>query len=436
MSASNTSATRPTRLWHPFSDMSKVKDAELTITRAEGVWLWSDDGRRFLDASASLWYANIGHGRREIADAVAAQITQLDAYSIFGDVANEPAKELAARLSDRAPMDDARVFLTTGGGEAIDTAAKLARKYWSLVGEPRRQHLVGRIGGYHGTNGFGTSIGGIEDNRVGFGALIPHTSYVEHDSVEALEREIHRIGAENTAAFFMEPVIGAGGVLIPPAGYVEGIAELCASLGVLLVVDAVICGFGRLGTWFGIERWGVQPDMITFAKGVSGGYMPVGGVVSSWRVAEPFWTAPGTLLRHGATYAGHPSCIAAALTTLDILERERLLTRGAELEGPLAEALGGLEAHPLVTEVRAGTGLLAAVGLASPTLVGELYAALRVEGIMARALGAGIAVSPPLTISSEEIELIGSAFGRALDTVLAGAQGDAVATQAEAAARP
>jgi putrescine---pyruvate transaminase len=411
-------AERDTALWHPFSDMALVRRSELVLTRGEGVWLWDEDGRRYLDGSASLWYANVGHGRREIAEAVAAQMAELEAYSIFGDVANPPALKLAERLSALAPMDDAKVFLTTGGGEAIDTAAKIARRYWSATGRPSRQHLISRIGGYHGTNGFGTSLCGIEPNRVGFGALIPHTSYVPHDSVDALELEIRRIGPDNVAAFFMEPIIGAGGVLLPPEGYVEGVAEVCEANGVLLMVDSVICGFGRLGTWFGIERWGVEPDLITFAKGVSSGYMPVGGVVASWRVAEPFFTEPGHLLRHGATYSGHAACAAAALANLDILADEGLVRRGQEMEGELESTLRALEDHPLVAEVRAGIGLMAAVELGDPTLVPAVYARLREEGVLTRALGAGIAFSPPLTIRSEEIELIGTAMRAALDATL------------------
>jgi putrescine---pyruvate transaminase len=425
MSAQN-SGRRDTRLWHPFSDMAAVRGAELVLTRGAGVWLWDDVGRRYLDASGSLWYSNVGHGRREIADAVAAQLSKLEAYSTFGDIANEPALELAARVSELSPMEDARVFLTTGGGEAIDTAAKLARRYWSAIGMPGRQHLISRIAGYHGTNGFGTSLGGIEANRAGFGALVPHASFVPHDSVEALEREIQRIGADNVAAFFVEPVIGAGGVLLPPEGYIEGIAEVCDATGVLLMVDAVICGFGRLGTWFGIERWDVTPDLITFAKGVTSGYMPVGGVVASARVAEPFWDEPGNMLRHGATYSGHAACAAAALANIDILEHEGLVTRGRDLETTLEAALRPLEDHPLVPEVRAGIGLMAAVEIDPPTLVPAVNAGLREQGVLARGLGSSIAVSPPLIITEEEIGIVAAAYKTALDAALDSAEPERV----------
>jgi adenosylmethionine-8-amino-7-oxononanoate aminotransferase len=410
-----------TPLWHPFANMATVDGAELVIERGEGVWLYDTEGKRYLDGSASLWYANVGHGRTEIADAVAAQLRELEAYSIFGDLASPTAVELARRLSDYSPMEDAKVFLTTGGGEAIDTAAKIVRSYWTATGHPNRHHLIGRIGGYHGTNGFGTSVGGIEANRAGFGTLIPHASHVAFDSVDSLERELQRVGPENVGAFFMEPILGAGGVQLPPEGYIEGVAELCASTGVLLVVDAVICGFGRLGTWYGIERWDVQPDLITFAKGVSSGYQPVGGVVASWDVAEPFFTGPGYMLRHGATYSGHAACAAGALANLDIIERENLLVRGKELEGDLEAQLRPLEDHPLVREVRAGIGLMAAVDLSATQLVPALAAELRERGVFARGLGTGVAFSPPLTIGTEELELIGTTMAESLDAILASA---------------
>lgn len=412
-----------TRLWHPFADMAAVRDAEFVIERGEDVWIFDRDGRRYLDASASLWYANVGHGRAEIADAVREQMGRLEAYSAFGDFANEPALELASRLSELAPMHDARVFLTTGGGEAIDTAAKLARQYWSVQGRPERVHFISREAGYHGTNGFGTSLGGIEANRAGFGPLVADTSIVPYDSLEALEQKIHQLGPERVAAFFVEPVIGAGGVYPPPDGYMEGVAAICAETGVLLIVDAVICAFGRLGTWFAAERWSIEPDMITFAKGVTSGYLPVGGVIVSDRVAEPFWTEPGHAFRHGATYSAHPSCCAAALANIEILERENLVSRGAELETALLDAITPLAGHPLVGQVRGGTGLMAAIELDPDAVSGgvtppQVAGALRERGVIVRALGRGIAFSPPLTITREAIAELGETTKQALDAVL------------------
>ncbi len=259
-------------------------------------------GRATSTRTASLWYANLGHGRADVTRAVTEQMGRLAAYSTFGDFSNKPSNALAARLAALAPMDDAKVFLASGGGDAIDTAAKIARRHWVLQGRPERVHIISRTNGYHGTHAFGTSIGGIEANTANWGPLVPHTSAVAFDSLPALEQEILRVGPERVAAFFCEPVIGAGGVHPPPEGYIEGVADLCAEHGILLVIDSVICAFGRLGTWFGIERWPeVRPDMITFAKGVTSGYLPLGGVVVSGEVAAPFFAAPG---RAGAAPRG------------------------------------------------------------------------------------------------------------------------------------
>jgi putrescine aminotransferase len=407
-----------TRLWHPFSDMHSTRRREFVIDRGEGIWIYDQEGRRYLDASASLWYANVGHGRGEIADAVRAQMTRLEAYSSFGEFANEPARQVAARLSSLAPVDDARVFLTTGGGESIDTAAKLARQYWTLQEMPDRTHLISRTAAYHGTNAFGTSLGGIEANRAGFGPLVTDTSAVEHNSVDALADEIERLGPERVAGFFIEPVIGAGGVYPPAPGYMEGVAKVCADTGVLLIIDSVICAFGRLGTWFGAERWSLRPDMIVFAKGVTSGYLPLGGVVVSARVAEPFWSESGNWFRHGPTYSGHASCCAAALANLDILEREDLIPRGRELEQPLLDSLAPLADHPLVKDVRGGTGLMAAVEFEQPAMVPEVFAALRDRDVLARPQPRGLAFSPPLIVTVEQLGLIGDAMREALDAVL------------------
>ena len=411
-------------LWHPFSNMaSVVGSGEFTVDRGDGVWIYDADGRRYLDATSSLWYANVGHGRLEIADAVRAQMARLETYSVFGDLANEPALVLAERLSSLAPIADGRVFLTTGGGEAIDTAAKLARQYWAIRGMPERRCLIGRSGGYHGSNGFGTSIGGIESNRAGFGPFVADTAFVRHDSVDALQDAISEWGRERVAAFFVEPVIGAGGIYPPAPGYMEGVARVCAENGVLLIADAVICGFGRLGTWFGIERWSVTPDMIVFAKGVTSGYLPVGGVIITPHVAEPFWTLPGHSFRHGHTYSGHAACCTAALVNIEILERENLIPRGAELEQTLIRALAPVADHPLVAEVRGGTGLLAAVELGEASSEAgitpvDVVAALRDHGVLARPLLRSIAFSPPLITTPDEISLIGGATKQALDTVI------------------
>ena len=241
--------------------MAAVRGNEFVISRGEGVWLWDEDGNRYLDGSASLWYCNVGHGRAEIADAVAAQMKQLEAWSIFGDVATPPALELADRLAGaRRSMEGAKVFFTTGGGDAIDTAAKLARLYWQVLGQPERLHIISRTNGYHGTMAFGTSLGGIEAEPRGYGPLVPSTSQVAVGLAARRSRdEIERVGAERVAAFFIEPVIGAGGVFPPPAATSRRSQRSAATPACCSSCDSVICGFGRLGSWFGFERFGVEP---------------------------------------------------------------------------------------------------------------------------------------------------------------------------------
>jgi adenosylmethionine-8-amino-7-oxononanoate aminotransferase len=412
-------------LWHPFADMGVVDGDRMLITRAQGAWVWDDSGARYLDGTAALWYSNLGHGWPEIADAVARQLNTLDAYSIFGDYANEPALELADRLAALAPTPRSRVFLGAGGGDMIDAAGKIARMHHALRGEPQRVHLIGRDNGYHGTHGIGTAVGGIAANSAGFGILVPDASSIAYDDPNALEAEIERLGPDRVAAFFCEPVIGAGGVLLPPPGYIEAVAEICARHGVLFVADCVICGFGRLGTWLGIDRWPVQPDLITLAKGVSGGTLPVGALIAAPHAAEPFFTgqAGAPMLRHGQTYAGHPACCAAANAALNIYEREGVIERGRDLEQPLAEALWPLAESGLVKEVRAGLGFLAGIELTDealardPAIVIKWQRACRAAGVLVRPLGRGIAVSPPLTCDEEEIEVLAAGIERGLEAI-------------------
>jgi adenosylmethionine-8-amino-7-oxononanoate aminotransferase len=400
--------------------MGAVNGHDFVIDRGEDVWVWDEAGNRYLDATASLWYANIGHGRPEIAAAVAKQLAKIEAYSAFGDLVTRPTLELAELLADRAPMPS-RVFLTSGGGDSIDVAAKLARRYWFELGQSDRTMFVSRTQGYHGTHGYGTAIGGIPVNRAGFGPQL-ESEQVPHDSVEALEAAITRIGAERIAAFFIEPVIGAGGVYPPGHRYIEGVAALCKRNGILLVADSVICGFGRLGNWFGIERWDAPADMITFAKGVTSGYLPLGGVIVSDTVAAPFFEKPGgPIFRHGATYAGHSTVTAAALANLAILEGENLIPRGAEMEKPLFDALNALAGHPATGEVRGGVGTLAALDLDAellerdPAAVGRLTMGARKAGVLLRQLARGVAVSPPLTATQEHFDLITQGIAAGLD---------------------
>ncbi|WP_040405931.1 aspartate aminotransferase family protein [Amycolatopsis nigrescens] len=410
-------------LWHPFADMGAVDGDRFVLSRGAGSYVWDEDGRKYFDATASLWYANFGHGREEIAETVAAQLRKLDAYGIFGYYANEPAMELAERIAALVPMEGSKVFFGSGGGDAIDSAVKVARAHFVQLGKPEKVHVIGRTQGYHGTHGYGTAVGGIPANGIGIGPLDSDVSHVPYDSAEALEAEIERLGADRVAAFFCEPVIGAGGVLLPPDGYLEAVAEICRRHGVLFVADCVITAFGRLGTWFGIDRWPISPDLITIAKGITGGTIPLGALIVAPQVAEPFFTgSPGApVLRHGPTYAGHPVACAAALTTLDIYQRDGLIARGRELEQPLADALAVVAKHPLAGEVRAGLGFIAGLDLAPDLLASDPGAparwqrACREEGVLVRPLGKGIALSPPLIAAQSELDLLADALPRSLD---------------------
>lgn len=409
-------------MWAPFADMHAVRENRLTIDRADDVWLWDTEGRRYLDATASLWYTNVGHGRVEIVDAVASQMKKLDAYQCFGDYANEPALRLADEISRRAPMTDGKVFFTSGGGDSIDTAAKLARAYFTATGRPERTILLHRVNSYHGTHGLGTSLAGIPANRIG-GPFVDDVAEVPSFDANTLEARIFELGADRVAAFFCEPVIGAGGVLIPPDGFIEQAAAVCRRHGVLFIADAVICGFGRLGNWFGIERFGVRPDMVVFAKGVTSGYQPLGGVVVASHLAAPFWDEPGRVFRHGQTYAGHPAACVAGLVNIDIIERESLLERSIKMESILAEALTSLSDHPLVAGVRAGTGFLGALELdpernrTTPGLPGVVMQAVRTHGVIVRPMGSAIACSPPLTATEEHIQVLAEGVRAGLDDI-------------------
>ena len=278
-------------LWHPFSDMAVVeRDGELVIDRGEGAYVWDADGNRYLDATAGLWFANIGHGRAELADAAAAQMRKVAAYSTFGDYVTAPTVELAERLAGIAPVPGSKVFLTSGGSDSIDTAAKLARRYWVEAGHPEKTVIIGRQKAYHGMHYAGTALGGIPGNVEGYGVLVPDTATVEWDSVDDLRATIERVGPERVAAFFCEPVVGAGGVYPPPPDYLAGVRKLCTELDVLFVADEVITGFGRIGgAWFASSKFGLEPDLVTCAKGLTSGYAPMGAVLVAPRVWEPFF---------------------------------------------------------------------------------------------------------------------------------------------------
>ena len=414
-----------TRFWHPVADMHAVEaSGELLLDRAEGTHVWDESGKRYLDATAALWYCNVGYGREKIVEAAAAQMRRLHAYSHYGDVSSRPTTELAERIARIAPMDDAVVFFTSGGGESIETAVKLVRRYWSLLGQDERSIVVSRERAYHGLAGYGTSIVGTDAFTVGVGPLAGGTLRVPWDDADALATAIDEVGAEHVAAFFCEPIVGAGGVLLPPPGYLEAARRVCRERGVLFVVDEVICGFGRVGDWFASSRFGLDPDVVTFAKGVTSGYVQLGGVIVGRRVREPFWSAGAGIWRHGYTYSGHATAAAAAHANLDIMERESLPERALGLERELAEALAPLADLPLVSEVRAGLGVVAAVQL-SPDAIAEdaslpdrVALAARDHGVLTRVLvGGGLQISPALVFDGDDLEELVAGLRAALDAV-------------------
>ncbi len=399
--------------------MGKVEGNELVLARGEGCRVWDVDGSEYLDATAGLWFVHVGHGREEIAEAVAAQLRTLASHHIFGDLANVPALELAARVTELVPIPDPAVFFCSGGGEAIDTAAKIVRRYWALVGQSERTVIVSRRHAYHGTNAYGTSLSGIPGVRDGYGPLVGGVAEVAHDDPDDLARTLDELGGR-AAAFVGEPLIGAGGAIPPPDGYWPAVERICRERGVLLVADEVISGFGRLGRWFGCERYEFTPDLMTCAKGISSGYVPLGAVVVSDHVRAPFWDQNAAPFLHGSTYAGHPAACVAGLTNIDILEREKLVDRAAALEPVLRELLAPLLELPGVVEVR-NAGLAGAVEINGDLLAEHpaagpaVVAAARRNGVITRLLrGVALQISPPLVVTEDELAAVADGIGAAV----------------------
>lgn len=405
--------------WHPFADMSVVAGHDLVLASGQGARVTDEQGRSYLDATAALWYCNIGHGRTEIADAVARQMSTIAGYSSFGDLATRSTLDLADRVSALAPMADAKVFLTSGGSDSVDTAVKLVRHYWQVMGAFERTVIITRDRSYHGMHLGGTSLAGIPANRAGYGPLESGIVNVTWDDPQALADAIDSHGADRVAAFFCEPVIGAGGVYAPPEGYLQAVREICRERGVLFIADEVITGFGRTGRWFASE--GLDPDIVLTAKGLTSGYLPMGAVLVGRTVSDPFWRTPGHLWRHGYTYSGHASAAAAALVNIDILEREGLVDRVASLQLALTAALVDVRGHSWVSQVRSGVGLLAAVALDAdvvgedPTVLPRLVSGLRARGILTRLLADGaLQISPPFVVSREDLQELGRVIGETL----------------------
>ncbi|MEK1897032.1 MAG: aspartate aminotransferase family protein [Rhizobium sp.] len=429
---SNLAAIDAAHHLHPFSDMGKLNaDGTRIIQRGEGVYIWDSQGKRYLDGFAGLWCVNVGYGRKEIADAVARQMNELPYYNTFFGTTTTPATLLAEKVTFHAGPRFNHVFFTGSGSEANDTWFRMARVYWSALGKSSKKIVIARKNGYHGSTVAGASLGGMTYMHEQGDLPIPGIVHIgqpywygeggELSPAEfglkvarELEAKIDELGEENVSAFVAEPIQGAAGVIIPPATYWPEIARICKSRNILLVCDEVICGFGRLGEWFGHQYYGVEPDLAPIAKGLSSGYLPIGGVLVSDRIADVLINEVGDF-NHGFTYSGHPVCAAAALENLRIIEDEKLVERVRDDIGPyFGKVWGALGEHDLVGEA-VSVGLMGALQLTAdkasrtrfekPDAVGALVRnnALA-NGLVLRATGDRMLASPPLVITHEEVD--------------------------------
>jgi len=431
---------------HPFSDRAAMnaKGARV-ITRADGVYLWDSEGEKLLDGMAGLWCVNLGYGRQELVDAAARQMSQLPYYNTFFQTTHPPAVMLAARLAELAPGTLNHVFFAGSGSEANDTNVRMVRHYWASLGKPDKKTIIARKNGYHGSTMAAASLGGMSAMHEQGGLPIPDITHIDQpywwaeggDSspdefglarARALETEIERIGADKVAAFIAEPVQGAGGVIIPPETYWPEIQRICRKHDILLIVDEVITGFGRTGNWFASETFDITPDIMTIAKGLTSGYLPVGASVVSDKVANVL-SEKGGDFHHGYTYSGHPAACAVALENLRIMEDEHLIETVATKTAPyLKEKWQSLSDHPLVGEARI-CGMMAAIELtpdkaARATFSDDSNVGITCRnfcfdnGLIMRSVGDVMVISPPLNISTSQIdELVGLAF-KSLDMTL------------------
>ena len=417
----------------PFTDF-KALNAKGTriITRGEGVYLWDSEGHKILDAMAGLWCVNLGYGREELVEAATKQMRELPYYNLFFQTAHPPALALAKAIAEIAPEGMNHVFFTGSGSEGNDTMLRMVRHYWAIKGQPNKKVIISRVNGYHGSTVAGASLGGMTYMHEQGDLPIPGIVHIPQPywygeggdmtpeafgtwAAEQLEQKILEVGEENVAAFIAEPIQGAGGVVIPPDSYWPKIREILAKYEILFVADEVICGFGRTGEWFGSDYYGNKPDMMTIAKGLTSGYIPMGGLVVRDEIVEVL--NEGGDFNHGFTYSGHPVAAAVALENIRILREEKIVERVKAQTAPyLQKRLRELADHPLVGEVR-GVGMLGAIELVKNKATRERFAqgAGMVcrghcfnNGLIMRAVNDTMIISPPLVISQSEIdELIG-----------------------------
>jgi adenosylmethionine-8-amino-7-oxononanoate aminotransferase len=398
---------------HPFSKPAQGAETFIEIVSGNGAVVVDAKGNEYIDALASLWYCQVGHGRNEIVDAITAQARKLATFHTFDRFTNTPANTLCDQLSEMAPFPDARVFLTSGGSEAVESSLKISRFAHYVGGEPDRTLVISRAPSYHGVTFGSLAVTGLPLNQTGYGPLLGDVVNVPYDDLAAVDAVIDAHGPGRLAAIIAEPVVGAGGVLPPPDGYLDGLRARCDAAGAFLIFDEVICGFGRLGEWFGAQRYGVRPDLITFAKGVTSGYQPVGGVLIGAAVRAKLEASPDTLLRHGHTYSGHPTACAAALANLEVIQSEGLLDRAVPIGKRLADGLRTLVGSQ-VLDVR-GDGAMWAAVLAEGVDAIAVRDRMLERGVIARPIGAGVmAFCPPLVITDDQIDRCVEAFSASL----------------------
>jgi beta-alanine--pyruvate transaminase len=425
--------------WMPFTANRQFKQAPRLLAAAKGMYYTSDDGRQVLDGTAGLWCVNAGHGREEIADAVGRQLRTMD-YAPSFQMGHPLAFEFAEKLAEIAPGGLDRIFFTGSGSESVDTALKIALAYQRAIGQGTRTRFIGRERGYHGVGFGGISVGGLINNRRAFGPLLPGVDHLRHthdarnlfsdglpahgaELADDLERLVQLHGAETIAAVIVEPVAGSTGVLLPPQGYLERLREIAQRHGILLIFDEVITGFGRLGAPFATDLFGVTPDLVTAAKGLTNGSLPMGAVFASRAVHDALMIGPEPAIElfHGYTYSGHPAACAAGLATLGIYAREDLLTRAARMEAAWKQAIGTLRTAPNVIDIRT-IGLVAGIELSpregAPGARGyEAFVDCFERGLLIRVTGDIIALSPPLIVEESQMQTIASMIGDALKRV-------------------
>lgn len=447
-----TEAARTTREWqeldrvhhvHSFTDPKAFADKGVrVITRAEGVYVWDSEGNRILDGMAGLWCVNVGYGRRELVEAATRQLEVLPYYNNFFHSATPSQIDLGQALSEVTPAGLKHFFYANSGSEANDTIIRIARHFWRLQGKPDKRAFIGRSLGYHGSTLAAVSLGGMPHMHAFDKVLLPGFEHITHPhwytqgadltreeyglkAARALEEKIVELGADNVAAFIGEPVQGAGGVIDPPATYWPEIQRICRKYAVLLVADEVICGFGRTGNWFGSQTFGIEPDLMPMAKGLSSGYLPISAVAMTDRVFDVI--SEGGLLAHGYTYSGHPAACAVAIANIRLIQSEGLVERVRDDIGPYFRArLQELaDAHPIVGEVR-GSGLLAALQLVKDKKSRTIFTTEEnaanqcrdlclQNNLVVRAVGQSLVLSPPLIITREQVDELIDKMRIALD---------------------